>query len=315
MGKILIMEVVHMKELANHIEQYLVICKNEKRLSKDTLKAYGTDLKQFAGFVAGREVDKELLSLYLQFLNKKFAPRSAKRKMASIRAFFHELEYREELKDNPFDKLRVRMQMPKQLPRIIPEESVKAILQKAYSLYRVKKDQWILRDIVVLELLFSTGIRVSELCKLTPDSLTISDNEVCLLISGKGNKERILKIRAPGLVTVVDRYMAEFEADIFSIGFTLVNRNHHPLAAQSVRRIIREYAELACVEQHITPHMFRHTFATSLLEAGVNIRYIQSLLGHSSISTTQIYTYVSTQRQTDLLSEKHPRGRMTFELE
>ena len=298
-----------MKELTNQIEQYLIICKNEKRLSKDTLKAYGTDLKQFAGFAAGREVDKELLSLYLQFLNKEFAPRSAKRKMASIRAFFHELEYREELKENPFDKLRVRMQMPKQLPRIIPEESVRAIV------YRVMIVRWILRDIVVLELLFSTGIRVSELCKLTPDTLTISDNGVCLLISGKGNKERILETRAPGLVTVVDRYMAEFAADIFSIGFTLVNRNHHPLAAQSVRRIIREYAELACVEQHITPHMFRHTFATSLLEAGVDIRYIQSLLGHSSISTTQIYTYVSTQRQTDLLSEKHPRGRMTFELE
>lgn len=117
-----------MKELTDQIEQYLVICKMEKRLSKDTLKAYRTDLKQFACFAAGREVNKEILSQYLQFLNSEFAPRSAKRKMASIRAFFRELEYREQLEANPFDKLRVKMQMPKQLPRIIPEESVQAIL-------------------------------------------------------------------------------------------------------------------------------------------------------------------------------------------
>lgn len=302
-----------MKELTDQIEQYLVICKKEKRLSKDTLKAYGTDLKQFACFAAGREVDKEILSQYLQLLNSEFAPRSAKRKMASIRAFFRELEYREQLASNPFDKLRVRMQMPKQLPRIIPEESVQAILRKVYSLYQQKKDRWILRDIVVIDLLFSTGIRVSELCKLTPETLTFSGNELCLLISGKGNRERILKIRAPGLAAVLEQYRTEFAEDILSGGFILVNQNRLPLATQSVRRIIKKYAELANVEQHITPHMFRHTFATSLLEAGLDTRYIQSLLGHSSISTTQIYTYVSAQRQADLLSEKHPRSRMTFE--
>lgn len=301
-----------MKELTDQIEQYLVICKMEKRLSKDTLKAYRTDLKQFACFAAGREVNKEMLSQYLQLLNSEFAPRSAKRKMASIRAFFRELEYREQLASNPFDKLRVKMQMPKQLPRVIPEESVQAILGKAYSLYQQKRDRWILRDIVVMELLFSTGIRVSELCKLTPETLTFSGNEICLLISGKGNKERILKIRAPGLAAVLERYNTAFAEDIRSGGFVLVNRSRHPLTTQSVRRIIKKYAELANVEQHITPHMFRHTFATSLLEAGVDIRYIQSLLGHSSVSTTQIYTYVSAQRQVDLLSEKHPRSRMTF---
>ena len=122
-------------------------------------------------------------------------------------------------------------------------------------------------------------------------------------------------MRTPDLAVVMERYMAEFAEDIFTAGTILVNRNHRPLAAQSVRRIIREYTALAHVDQHITPHMFRHTFATSLLEAGVDIRYIQSLLGHSSLSTTQIYTYVSTQRQTVLLSEKHPRSKMIFELE
>ncbi|WP_305117606.1 tyrosine-type recombinase/integrase [Acutalibacter muris] len=304
-----------MNKLAEKMERYFIICKDEKRLSKDTLKAYETDLKQFVRFVAGRKVDKELLSLYLQHLNKEFAPRSAKRKMASVRAFFHELEYREELEENPFEKLRIKMQMPKQLPRIIPEESVKAILQKAYGLYGRERNRWVLRDIVVMELLFSTGVRVSELCKLTPDTFTSSDNEICLLISGKGNKERALKMRTPDLAVVMERYMAEFAEDIFTAGTILVNRNHRPLAAQSVRRIIREYTALAHVDQHITPHMFRHTFATSLLEAGVDIRYIQSLLGHSSLSTTQIYTYVSTQRQTVLLSEKHPRSKMIFELE
>lgn len=304
-----------MGKMEEKVRHYLDICRNEKRLSEDTLKAYRGDLRQFTIFVAGREVDRKLLSLYMQYLNKAFAPRSAKRKMASVRAFFRELEYREILENNPFDKFRVKMQTPKQLPRIIPEYNVKTILQTAYEAYASQKDRWILRDIVVLELLFGTGVRVSELCKLSSDTFLLSNNQLCLLVAGKGNKERVLKMDASEPVRVIERYLTEFANEISSSGAILVNRNRRPLSTQSVRRIVSEYTDMAGIAQHITPHMFRHTFATSLLEAGVNIRYIQSLLGHSSISTTQIYTYVSTQKQALVLSENHPRGKMTFKME
>ena len=142
----------------------------------------------------------------------------------------------------------------------------------------------------------------------------MEDNKFCLLVKGKGNKERILEITTPELVCLVKTYCCEFETEIQAHSSILVNGRGKPLSAQSVRRIIQKYLNQIGVTYHITPHMFRHTFATSLLEAGMDIRYIQSLLGHSSIATTQIYTHVATEQQTILLAEKHPRGKMTFSL-
>lgn len=303
-----------MENLRPVINKYLDICANEKRLSPDTLKAYRIDLGQFANFAAGKETDRELLSAFIQELNQNFSPRSVKRKIASIRAFFTELEYRDELVSSPFEKLRVKIQTPKQLPRVIPEECVKKVLQNAYDTYSSRKSRWILRDIVVMELLFSTGIRVSELCRLSPDTLSINGGQLRLLIFGKGSKERIIEVEMPESVGIVDKYLCEFSAEINKCDAIVVNRDGRPLSTQSVRNIINRYTNSAHVSIHITPHMFRHTFATSLLEAGVDIRYIQALLGHSSISTTQIYTYVSTQQQARLLAQNHPRGRMSFNL-
>lgn len=304
-----------MENLQHNIDWYLDLCSREKRLSADTLKAYRVDLKQFAAFVSGKEIGRDLLSSYIQELNRRFAPRSAKRKIASLRAFFKEMEYQKIVQSNPFEKVRVRIQMPKQLPRVIPEDSVVKLLRSAYTAYSSKGSRWALRDIAVLELLFSTGIRVSELCRLSPETFSIACGQIRLLIFGKGSKERMIEVDMPESVGAVEKYLEEFQPEIQSSNSILVNRDARPLSTQSVRRIISRYASLAGVPLHITPHMFRHTFATSLLEAGVDIRYIQSLLGHSSISTTQIYTYVSSQQQAKLLAQNHPRSRMSFVIE
>lgn len=205
--------------------------------------------------------------------------------------------------------------MPKQLPRVIPEDSVKKILRQAYAAYSARQSRWILRDIAVLELLFSTGIRVSELCRLSPETFSIAGEQLRLLIFGKGSKERVIEVDMPESVKVIERYLRVFESEIETSGCILVNRDGRALSTQSVRQIVNRYTKLADLPLHITPHMFRHTFATSLLEAGVDIRYIQAFLGHSSISTTQIYTYVSSQQQAKLLAQNHPRSRMSFSLE
>ena len=268
-------------------------------------------LVSFAVFVNGIWPDRNLLSSYVKYLNQNFAPRSVKRKIASIRAFYHELKLDGVLEESPFDKLHIRIQSPKQLPRIIPNQIVHDLLQCAYASYSPTRRN-ILRDIMVLELLFSTGLRVSELCALSKDTFILEDSELRLLINGKGSKERVLQIVTPELLKLVRIYCHEFQTEIQTQGFILFNQRGKPLSPQSVRRIIQKYLNKIGVEYHVTPHMFRHTFATSLLEAGVDIRYIQSLLGHSSISTTQIYTHVTTAQQTLLLAEKHPRGKMTF---
>ena len=302
-----------MQTLSSLIVDYLEVGEYEKQLSPDTIKAYRIDLRQLLEFTGDIWPDKNMLNQYIKHINQTFAPRSVKRKLASVRAFYHEMELCGKLTENPFDKLHIRIQSPKQLPRIIPEQVVQSLLQSAYDSY-IPGCRETLRDIVVLELLFSTGLRVSELCALSKDGFQLSDRELRLLINGKGRKERIIQITTAELIDLLKIYYREFSKEIKSQKIILFNRRGRPISPQSVRRIINKYLKQLGVNSHITPHMFRHTFATSLLEAGMDIRYIQSLLGHSSISTTQIYTHVTARQQTLLLAEKHPRGKMSFSL-
>lgn len=302
-----------MQILSALIADYLETGEYEKQLSSDTIKAYRIDLRQFLDFTGGEWADRNMLNQYIKYLNQHFAPRSAKRKLASVRAFYHEMEICGELGENPFNKLHIRIHSPQELPRVIPEQIVQALLQSAYNAY-MPGCREVLRDIVVLELLFSTGLRVSELCALTRDTFLLNGSGLRLLVRGKGRKERILQIKTPELLQLVKTYCDAFSKEIQEQGVILFNHRGRPLSPQSVRRIINKYLDRIGGASHITPHMFRHTFATSLLEAGMDIRYIQSLLGHSSISTTQIYTHVSSKQQTLLLAEKHPRGKMTFSL-
>ena len=302
-----------MQMLSALIADYLETGEYEKQLSPDTIKAYRIDLRQFLDFTGGEWADRNMLNQYIKHLNQHFAPRSAKRKLASVRAFYHEMEICGELGENPFNKLHIRIHSPQELPRVIPEQIVQALLQSAYNAY-MPGCREVLRDIVVLELLFSTGLRVSELCALTRDTFLLNDSGLRLLVRGKGRKERILQIKTPELLQLVKTYCDAFSKEIQEQGVILFNQRGCPLSPQPVRRIINKYLDRIDGASHVTPHMFRHTFATSLLEAGMDIRYIQSLLGHSSISTTQIYTHVSSKQQTLLLAEKHPRGKMSFSL-
>ena len=300
----------HLSEL---ITWYLEMGKHEKRLSPHTIKAYQIDLNQFLCFVNDRQVNKELLSQYIKYLNSHFSPRAATRKLASVQAFYRELEFNDQLDYNPFEKLHVRIHTPKQLPRTIPEHIVRGLLNEAYHVYS-PDIPWALRDIVVLELLFSTGVRVSELCELTEQTFLLKEQGLKMIIHGKGDKERVLELNSPELLHLVKLYHTSFFNQIHHHNRILINNDGNPLTPQSVRRIIKKYTDQLNVSFSITPHMFRHTFATSLLDAGVDIRYIQSLLGHSSISTTQIYTHVTTKQQAILLSENHPRNKMSFTL-
>lgn len=299
------------------IAQYLSYCKYEKGLDSKTQKAYKTDLLQFANYISGRgaELSKDNLQAYLTELHKRYKIKSVKRKIASLKAFFNFLEYEDILPDNPMNRMRIKLHEPFLLPRIIPLETVDMILQYAYKQKRLPSNtpcqmRTRLRDVAVLELLFATGVRVSELCFLRKDSINLSSGEI--KIYGKGAKERLIQIGNKDVLSAVSSYYAANSEDIENSGWFFVNRLGHRLSDQSVRNIINRYTTLAGVEQHITPHMFRHAFATLLLEEDVDIRYIQKLLGHSSISTTQIYTHVTTKKQRDILTAKHPRNKISI---
>ncbi|MCH5349412.1 MAG: tyrosine-type recombinase/integrase [Oscillospiraceae bacterium] len=247
---------------------------------------------------------------YTAHLNQTFAPRSVKRKLASIRAFYSELEEQEVIEESPFRRFRLHISYPKELPRTIPTDTVEALLECVYRKYRDWGNRWFLRDALVLELLFGTGIRVSELCRLTPDTFHLTSGSLRLLVHGKGRKERVLQIASPEVISLAGQYLIAFQAAIQQQNSILLNRREKPLRTQGVRQIIAQNLEDAAIGGHITPHMFRHTFATALLDAGVDIRIIQTLLGHSSISTTEIYTHVATGQQSLILAQRHPRNEM-----
>lgn len=303
-----------MKTLNCCIVEYVEYCNYRKRLDSKTLKAYRIDLKQYEDFCAGVSdcFSKDAVDDFITGLHKRYKPKTVKRKIASLKAFFHYMEYKEVLRDNPFAKLDIRFREAKLLPKTIPFHSIQAFLSAIYAQKEKAKSEYqrrcCIRDIAVMELLFATGMRISELCSLKPSDIDLASNNI--LIYGKGAKERMIQLGNWEVISALVQYRETFREDIEVCGYFFVNRLQHKLSDQSVRFMINHYAELAGITQHITPHMFRHSFATLLLEQDVDIRYIQRMLGHSSISTTEIYTHVSNAKQKDILVRKHPRNLM-----
>lgn len=303
-----------MNTLKSYISEYIEYCEYRKRLDSKTLKAYKIDLKQFEIFCTDLSdcFAKNVVDDFITNLHKQYKPKTVKRKIASLKAFFHHMEYKELLNENPFTKLEIRFREAKLLPKTIPFHSIQTFLSTLYAQKELAESEYQLRccirDIAVIELLFATGMRISELCSLKPSDIDFESSNI--RIYGKGAKERIIQLGNQEVISALVLYQETFKKDIEICGYFFVNRLQHKLSDQSVRFMINHYAELAGISQHITPHMFRHSFATLLLEQDVDIRYIQRMLGHSSISTTEIYTHVSSTKQKDILVHKHPRNLM-----
>ena len=299
------------------ITLYLEYCKTQKCLDSKTLKAYKIDLNQFYNSIAICDINNistEILENYIGELHRKYKPKTVKRKIASIKAFFHYLEYKDLIEKNPFNKLHVRFREPVILPKTIPLNIVEKLLSTIYNQKNSAKTNYqkrnSLRDVAVIELLFATGMRISELCTLRTNDINLYNGNI--LIYGKGSKERMIQIGNISVINILIEYKNEFCREIENCNHFLSNQSGKPLTDQAVRRMLNKYTTLAAIDMHITPHLFRHTFATSLLEADVDIRYIQQMLGHSSINITEIYTHVATDKQKNILTTKHPRNNFNF---
>lgn len=303
-----------MKTLETTIHEYLTYCTVHKELDFKTIKAYRIDLHQFLSIVPTNTlpITKEILMLYLSKIHEQYQPRTIKRKIASIKAFFHYLECEEIIENNPFNKVNITFRQPKRLPKTIPANIIQVFLSTLYKQKITSKTPYqnkiVIRDIAVMELLFATGMRISELCSLKQADLDLENRTV--LIFGKGAKERMIQIGNDDVIAALSEYKKSFADELKETEWLFVNRLKKRLSEQSVRYMINHYVDIAEIEMHITPHMFRHSFATLLLEADVDIRYIQKMLGHSSITTTEIYTSVSMNKQKEILEGKHPRNGM-----
>lgn len=306
-----------MNTLESYIKNYIEYCTAQKRLDTKTLKAYKIDLRQFSEQISTTEIESittSVLETYITNLHQQYSPKTVKRKIASIKAFFHYLEYKDIIILNPFNKLQIKFREPVILPKTIPLKTLEVLFNAVYAKYHKTtspcQKRKTLRDIAVFELLFATGIRISELCSILLQNMDLQNN--IILIHGKGSKERLIHICDPNVLSILNQYYTEYYSQISACGYFFVNNNGNRLSDQSVRDMINKYCRIADIDYHITPHMFRHTFATQLLEEDVDIRYIQTMLGHSSINVTEIYTHVTMSKQKDILASKHPRRNMNI---
>lgn len=301
-----------MNTLTTIIDNYLTFCKTQKRLDAKTIKAYRIDLRQFSEYLKTDDITNitvDSIEGFIASLHQSYKPKTAKRKIASVKAFFHYLEYKDLITINPFNKIQIKFREPVILPKIISLPVLEVLFRTIYKQHElattVYQKRKTLQDIAIVELLFSTGIRISELCTLKASDVDLLDNTI--LIFGKGAKERRIQIENADVLNILKEYHDCFYDLISQSNYFFTNRAGQSISDQYVRKMLNKYTSLAGINTHITPHMFRHTFATSLLDADVDIRYIQELLGHSSINVTEIYTHVTTAKQKDILKNKHPR--------
>ena len=254
-------------------------------------------------------MDKKAIGQYVDSLHRTKAPRTVKRKIASLQAFYHFLVYEELIPENPLYKIDLSFKLPQNLPRYIPTHVLNTFY---HELYQEKlqastdyQSRCAVRNVAVVELLFATGLRISELCNLTSGSVNLEDRQI--LIHGKGNKERVIQLTEEITINALVEYETLFRKEIENCGFFFVSGYGNRLSDQSVRNMIHRICAKADIPLHITPHMFRHSFATSLVNQDVDIRCIQEILGHSSIKTTEIYTHVDMSKQKSILESKNPR--------
>lgn len=308
------------------IEHFIFHCEYEKNLSEKTLKAYKIDIDQFCGFLKQchnsepiQECDKTILKDFVRHLfEKDYKAKTVIRKLATLKALYSYLEFEEFILVNPFRKMRLKIKEPARLPKIIKITEIKKILKKMYSMKTETNEMstysynTLIRDISIVEILFSTGMRVAEISDIKREDVDLKNSTIRIV--GKGDKERTVHICSEQIRVVLKEYSLAFKSLIEASEYFFINRNGNKISEQSIRFMIKKYTKLANVNTHITPHMFRHSMATYLLEEGVDIRYIQNILGHSSISTTQLYTKVNLKHQKKILNTRHPRRKFDLEI-
>ena len=284
----------------------------EKNFSKHTAKAYCSDILSFLVWMdeqSCEDINFSKVRKYLHFIQKfNYKKTTIARKIASLRTFYKYLYRERKVDSNPAMNL-TNPKRPKSLPKFLTPDEVEQILNNT----KIETPAGY-RNRTILELLWATGMRISELSGLNFGDLNLEHNEI--RVFGKGSKERIILV-TDRAKSFLERYI-ESARDLIPKGFPVpdksedspvfINNTGYRLQTRTVRNVINEVVEKINLPKHVTPHMFRHSFATHLIENGADLRVVQELLGHASISNTQIYTHVSTQHLKDVYNETHPRA-------
>lgn len=280
----------------------------EKGLSDNTLSAYRRDIERFAGWHQAHHGDllatkADDIQRYLGFrMQEKLSARSTARFLSCLRSFFSYLVREASISENPTDLIE-NPKLGRPLPKSISEHDVEQLLRAPSG-----KDSLALRDRAMLEVLYACGLRVTELVSLTVDQINLRQGVVRVV--GKGNKDRLVPLGAVA-EDALDLYFREGRSVLLGVkpsDIVFPSRRGTVMTRQTFWHRIKFWAKQAGIQAHLSPHTLRHAFATHLLNHGADLRAVQMLLGHSSVSTTQIYTYVAQERLKNLHTEHHPRA-------
>ena len=312
------------------IEHFIRYLEGEKNASEHTIGNYVIDIRQFCEITWGadarppyrwKDADRFSARKFLVFFQKlEMAPTTTARKLSALRSFYRFLLREEYVDQNPFNGLN----LPKKgnyLPQILSVNEVGKLLDapvnhdKQQKAGNPKQKLWreymVARDAAILELLYSTGMRINELVKLPEESIDLLSGVA--RVRGKGKKERLCPLGSPATRALMKNlelrenvWLIEGKKDARSPVF--LNKDGGPITARSIERMMKKYVVFCGLNPELTPHSLRHSFATHLLDAGADLRSVQELLGHASLSTTQIYTHVSVERLKEVYQLAHPRA-------
>lgn len=285
------------------INKFINHLKTERNYSPHTLSNYQRDLRFLINFLKEKKIDRSAAREYLLALEKKrYSRRSIARKLSSTRSFFRFLLREKFIEQNPFENL-LTPKLPKKLPNFLYPEELKSLLDAPDS-----KDPRGLRDRAILEVIYGTGLRVTEIIRMNMNDVDYDEGEIKVL--GKGSKERIVLFGSHAR-TALHKYIKEGRPRLVSgkkAAALFINRRGGRLTSRSVERMITFYAKKAGLSKKVTPHTLRHSFATHLLSGGADLRMVQELLGHVSLSTTQVYTHITKERLKEVYDSAHPRA-------
>ncbi|MBU0502811.1 MAG: tyrosine recombinase XerC [Candidatus Omnitrophota bacterium] len=283
-----------------YIEKFMRYLDIEKNYSRHTILNYQLDLLHFKLFLKEQTVecvDYLTLRKYLAALKEKsLGARSVSRRLSTLRSFFKFLTREGYLKTNPILSLS-SPKLDKHLPSFLTEEEVSRLIEAS-----LPKDEMGFRDRALLETIYSTGIRISELVGLNLEDV---DFIGCVIkVMGKGKKERIVPIGDKAICAIRD-YLDNREKSGLAV---FLNKRGGRLTDRGVRNIVKKYITIAGIKKGVSPHTLRHSFATHLLNRGADLRSVQELLGHANLSTTQIYTHLTTEKLKGVYDKAHPRA-------
>ena len=293
--------------MLKYIDLYLDYIKYEKNYSELTIKSYKRDFEEFNSFLKQEEIDiidAKTIRAYMYYLSSNNTRRSIARKLSSLKSYYKYLRKNELSKENPFETLE-RQHIKKRLPEILTMYEISELMSIEIS----NKEEINKRNYLIVRLLFASGVRVSELTNIKLTDIDL--NEKYLKIHGKGNKDRLVFVDDETIDYVYDYisvYREMFE-NHNETSYLFINKFGNKLTDRSVQLILQEMGRRMKTPKDIYPHMLRHSFASSLLEDGADLRSIQELLGHKSLQSTQVYTSLSNQRLQQNYLQSHPHAK------